>query len=87
MMSGDYTSHNGSNLIRIVTCRLKESHFGLKASKNDALGEKGHSLTRPTCSAALRSAALRSAPLRSTARRSARGLVRECDSGDVLSRT
>ena len=53
------------------------------------IGGKGQSLTRPTCSAALYSAALHSAllcstTLHSTACRSAWGLVREGESGDVL---
>ena len=59
--------------------------------RSAGVGGEGHSLTRPTCSAVIRSTAfrctlLRSTLLHSTARRSSQGLIREWESGSVLTR-
>ena len=64
----------------------RDATMGQKRTKRRIGGKKPlpHSSAR---SAVLRSAALRFAPLRSTARRSAHGLIREWESGQVLTRS
>ena len=77
--------------MRVTSLGSEAPHYGSEAFKSTHGGRRNHSLARSLRSAPFRcapfhSALFRSTPLHSIARRFTCGLVREWESGDVLTR-